>query len=127
MKNTINKVDRIVALAILVISGLLWALFLVNGSGRAQAIVIEVDSKLYARYRMAEIEAHGKTMEISTKYGKNELYISKEGAQITFSNCPDKACSLQGKITKPGQRIVCVPHRLVIYIEGENSFDTISY
>ena len=37
------------------------------------------------------------------------------------ADCPDKVCVKTGKIKKPGQTIVCLPHRTVIEITGDNA------
>ena len=37
------------------------------------------------------------------------------------ADCPDKVCVKTGKIKNPGQTIVCLPHRTVIEITGDNA------
>ena len=39
------------------------------------------------------------------------------------ADCPDGYCIRQGKITGKGQVIVCLPHRLVLEVTGEESGD----
>lgn len=41
------------------------------------------------------------------------------GISIEDADCPDKICLKQGFINKPGQSIICLPHKLVIEIIGD--------
>lgn len=52
-------------------------------------------------------------------YGQNIIHIEHGAISVTQSDCPDQICIHQGSITGPGIPIVCMPHRLVIEIEGE--------
>ena len=40
---------------------------------------------------------------------------------MTEADCPDKICVNTGKISKIGETIVCLPHRVVVEIQGEVS------
>ncbi|MBQ1517467.1 MAG: NusG domain II-containing protein [Clostridia bacterium] len=46
------------------------------------------------------------------------LYIEKNGVTIARSDCADKICVNTGKITKPGQTIVCLPARVSVELQG---------
>ena len=59
----------------------------------------------------------GKEYKITSKFGMNIVVIEKEGVYIREADCPDKLCIHQGKITKPGIPLVCLPHRLLVTIE----------
>lgn len=50
--------------------------------------------------------------------GRNRLMIRSGQAWIEEADCPDGLCVRQGKIEKSGQSIICLPHRLVVTIEG---------
>ena len=56
------------------------------------------------------------------------LRISEGRAWVTESACPNKICMRMGKISHPGQLIVCVPNRLIIRIDGKTtpSFDIVT-
>ena len=51
------------------------------------------------------------------------VYIEDGAAWISEADCPDGYCIRQGKITGKGQVIVCLPHRLVLEVTGEESGD----
>ncbi len=46
------------------------------------------------------------------------LYIEKNGVTVARSDCADKICVNTGKITKPGQTIVCLPARVSVELQG---------
>ena len=47
----------------------------------------------------------------------NELVIKDKKSYILKANCPDKICVSHRAVSKKGETIVCLPHRLVIEIE----------
>ena len=53
----------------------------------------------------------------------NELEIKDGEARITDANCPDKICVKHRPIRYQGETIVCLPHKLVISIEGGQALD----
>ena len=48
------------------------------------------------------------------------LTVTAEGGAVSVSeaDCPDQVCKATGRITRPGQSIVCVPAQVVIRIES---------
>ncbi|MBQ4068636.1 MAG: NusG domain II-containing protein [Lachnospiraceae bacterium] len=60
------------------------------------------------------------TYDIDT-YGLNRLTIKDGYAWIDTADCPDKLCVNFGKISKSGESIVCLPHKVVIRIESNIS------
>ena len=59
------------------------------------------------------------TKEIQTAKGINILEIKNGMAHVTDADCPDQVCIRMGKISKTGENIVCLPHKLVIQVEGD--------
>lgn len=64
--------------------------------------------------------------EIVTEYGKNTLVIKDGYADIISADCHGNDCVHQKKISKNGEMIVCLPHKMVVeitsYKESENDF-----
>ena len=48
----------------------------------------------------------------------NLLVIESGAARVAEANCPDQICVNHGAIRYEGESIVCLPHRLVVSIEG---------
>lgn len=58
------------------------------------------------------------TYTIQTDNGKNILQIKNGFAVITDADCPDKLCVHQEKISKQGQTLVCLPHKVIVSISS---------
>lgn len=92
--------------------------------------------------RIAVVEQNGKvvkTIDLNKVKEKSEFIlpynnghfnkIEVEPGKIRFvdADCPDKICVKTGWISEPGQTAVCLPHKIIIRIEGKNSsYDQIS-
>ena len=48
----------------------------------------------------------------------NTLVIKDRTARVVEASCPDRICVGQGTIQYAGESIVCLPHRLVITVQG---------
>ena len=55
----------------------------------------------------------------------NTLIIENGTAQVIAAGCPDQVCVRQGAVRYNGESIVCLPHKLIVSIEGgaENGVD----
>lgn len=53
-------------------------------------------------------------------YEDNEIWIKS-------SSCGERICVNTGKISKPGESIVCIPARLVITVKGGGDPDAVTY
>ncbi|MCR5207098.1 MAG: NusG domain II-containing protein [Eubacterium sp.] len=58
---------------------------------------------------------------IETENGSNTLIIKEGYAYISEADCPDKICVRHRKISKNGESIICLPHRVVITVVDENA------
>lgn len=80
--------------------------------------VIKQDDNVIKRINLKQVK---KKEKFKVNY-KDDYYniIEVEPNRIRFveANCPDKLCVKSDWISKPGQIVVCLPHRLVIEIEG---------
>ena len=63
---------------------------------------------------------------ITTEYGENLLCIRSGECAVTDADCPDRVCVKAGSVKRPGECIVCVPHRVVVTIEGSGEIDAVS-
>lgn len=57
-------------------------------------------------------------LEIKTKYGTNIIKIIDQKIGIIEADCSDKVCMNPEYIDKPGQSLVCLPHKVMIEIKG---------
>lgn len=61
--------------------------------------------------------------------GYNLLFIRNGEASISDADCRDRLCVRQRAISKKGESIICLPHKLVIQIEAkeESELDAVTY
>lgn len=108
----------IIFIVIALISGL--AVNLKRKSGEGSVEIIS-DTEVIRVLSLAE------DGEYPIKNGEdlNIIKISGGCVWVESANCPDELCVRQGKISKNGQSVICLPHRLVIRIvsDKENKAD----
>ncbi len=120
----ITVVDVLIVTAI-VITAIVSSFLLSADTGRRIA-VIEIDGIEYARYDLDSVSPFEE--EIKTKRGYNTIQVSNAGVRVISADCKNKTDVKRGIISRGGESIICLPHRLVIYIEGEEAaLDSISY
>jgi hypothetical protein len=60
--------------------------------------------------------------EVITEGEDSNTVVIRDGtASVTQANCPDKVCVHTGEIRYEGQTIVCLPHKVIVRIEGGDS------
>lgn len=107
----IKKGDVILAAAV-VSAAMLLFVFLFPSRKGGKAVIYE-DNKKYGEYSLSS----DAQIDIKTAYGSNTVTISEGFVSVSHADCPDKYCVSHVKISKEGETIVCLPHRLVIKIE----------
>lgn len=109
-------IGTIVAIALV----LLLAVNLMQEEGAG--VVVKINGAEVARYSL-KIDG-----TYSLNGGTNILVIKNGVAYLSEANCPDGLCVKQGKISKTGQVITCLPHKLTVTVYGaeENDVDLVS-
>ena len=51
--------------------------------------------------------------------GSNILKIEDGEAYMIYADCPDGWCKNQGKISRSGERITCLPNKVMVMIKEE--------
>ncbi|SHJ98065.1 NusG domain II-containing protein [Paramaledivibacter caminithermalis] len=89
---------------------------------------ISVDGKLIKTIPF-DTESHGEEFKVKTKLGKNIIRIEDGMVKMVEADCPDKICVKDGPISKPGEILVCLPHKVVVEIKGygKAEVDELSY
>lgn len=91
----------------------------------AHTVKIYVDSKEYATYAISE--GYEKNVTVKTDYGYNLVSMQSGKVQITESDCPGHDCVHMGSISKTGDTLICLPHKLLVTLEGGDAVDAVSY
>lgn len=111
----IKKRDIILAL-VLILLGIVCYGVIRMGQKKGSQVIIYEDQKEIGRYDLNT----DTTKEIQTAKGINILEIKNGMAYVTDADCPDQVCIRMEKISKTGENIVCLPHKLVIQVEGDD-------
>lgn len=80
-------------------------------------VVVSVDGGEVCRYSLSE------DGEFLLNGGTNTLVISGGEAYISEADCPDGLCVSQGRISRTGQTVVCLPNRVMLRIVGADDAD----
>lgn len=116
----IKKADILVIILIVIASFLIY--FFTNKLSKEDAniskkVVITVDGKIFKEVPLTK-NTYEK-IDINTVYGKNEVIIEKGEVHMHESNCQDKICMKMGKISIPGDSIICLPNRVMVKIVAD--------
>ena len=98
------------------VAGILY--YLCRGEG--DTVAVTVNGKPYGTYSLAE----DRTVEIRTGEDGNEinlLVIENGKARVVEASCPDGICAAHKPISRDGESIVCLPHRVVVTVRVSES------
>ena len=119
-----NDLIFIAALLLIVaLAGL--AIYFLRGEGNA--VTVTVDGRHFGTYSLSM----DRTVEIRTGKDGEELnlLVIKEGkAYVETATCPDGICAAHKPISRDGESIVCLPHKVVITVTtgGEEGPDIVA-
>lgn len=106
-----NDFYLIAVLLLIAVAG--FALFsLLQQSG--DTAVLLIDGAETARFPLAK----NTEQVIATDKGSNTLVIADGKAYVREADCPDGICAAHRPISKVGETIVCLPHKVVIKVES---------
>lgn len=91
------------------------ALLLLRGEG--STVAVEVDRQIIGTYSLAI----DRVVDITTDDGEmNRLVIRDGKAFMESATCPDGVCVSHRPISREGETIVCLPHKVVVTVIGGN-------
>ena len=91
------------------------ALFFLRGEG--STVRVEVDGTVIGTYPLSV----DREVEIITGDNGEELnlLVIKDGkATVTTATCPDGICAAHRPISREGESIICLPHKVVVTVIG---------
>lgn len=124
MKNrSLNKADILLIIILLAagISGVLM-MHAAAGTQDAKYVCVSVNGSLSARYMLSD----DVTETFSTPAGYNTIIISGGQVSVVDSDCKNHDCIKAGPISRCGEMLLCLPHRLCIEITGGDGYDAVS-
>ena len=82
-------------------------------------VVVTVDGEVYATYPLSE------DLEVDIRTGENgeqvnRLVIRDGKAFVENATCPDGICAAHHPISRDGESIICLPHKVVVAVEAKS-------
>ncbi len=110
-----KKADVILIISIVIFSAAAYVL-IINTRTEGNTVDVVVDGETVAEFPLDE----DITYEIPNEYGSNVLVIENGEAYMIEADCPDQICVEHAGISKSGETIICLPHRIVIRVNGSD-------
>lgn len=110
-----KKQDKFLILALFLISLASWLGYYVTHCTPALQAEVTVDGQLAKTLDLS------KNQEITIEGingGMNLLIIQDGEIWCEEASCPDKVCIHQGKQSRDGEMIVCLPNRMIVQVVG---------
>ena len=104
-----QKKDFVLAAVIAIIAGISALMVMFAQSGAGTSVRVTVDGALYGEYSLSGEQS----IFIDSASGYNRLVIENGSAYMAEADCPDKYCMDYKPVSRGGETINCLPHRLV--------------
>ena len=111
-----NKNDYFLIIACAVLAGVLFLIFEKCRDDNGKYVVVRDDGEIVLELCL-ETETE---YRYKNSYGFNTIVIKNNCVYVESSDCHNEECIRQGKISKTGESIVCLPHKVVISIGAGN-------
>lgn len=109
----LRKSDILLILGLLLAAGLMW--FFLRPGEVGTFVTISQESGEVLTFPLYE----NRSITLSNHdQGYNVLVIENGNVYISDANCGDHTCIRTGAISREGEQIICLPHKLVVEITG---------
>ncbi|MDD4512453.1 MAG: NusG domain II-containing protein [Eubacteriales bacterium] len=111
------KREIVIIIAVLALLGLLAAAVGFSG-GKAETARVLVDGQTV---KLLSLSADCEYLYTGSEGAENLIVVKNGGVSVVSANCRDGLCVNQGAKSRAGQSIVCLPHKLIVQLEGDSS------
>ena len=112
----------IILAAVLVAVGFVFSFFVSFGGDEGNEVKVTVAGEDYGVYSLLE----DRDVDIGRPAG-NTFRIKDGKVKMIEATCSGGDCLHEGEISKTGETIICLPHKVVIEVTGgEEGFDAVS-
>lgn len=115
-----HKFDIIVAAVLILAAVISYIIVSVVNSEKAGKIEVVIDGRTEYTYPLDKDGEY----DIENDKFINVIVVKDGRVSMKEADCPDKLCVKQGAISKNGQSIICLPHKLVVKITSDKE-DTV--
>lgn len=112
-----NNKDILLAFIVLAAALLAGAAFWAKSADGGSYIEITVDGGLYGSYPLNQ----AREIVVESPYGSNKVVIENGEAFVSEADCPDKICVKTPPVSRDGEIICCLPHRMFVEVSGEKN------
>ncbi len=119
MFSFIRKADIVLFCFLIFSAGISAALILFRLSGPAGDVVVTLNGNPYGTYSLEE----DRRIEISGENYHNVVLIENGSVRMQSSDCHNQICVSHMPISRSGESIICLPHRIVVRIQGGKEAD----
>jgi len=113
MKRTIRN-DILLICALLLLCAAAWGVLRLTRDAGSEAVVT-VDGQIVLTVPLSR-EA---TLTVGEDLGfRNVVEVAGGRVRVADADCPDRLCVRQGWISRDGESIVCLPHKLIVTVRG---------
>lgn len=114
-----QKGDCILLILLFCLSGILF-LFILRPQHTGSTVTVTVDGTVYGSWSLSDDQE----IEITSDYGTNRLRINNGTAAVIHADCPDLICVNHIPVSYAGERIVCLPNRMIVSISTPHAAQT---
>ncbi len=115
-RESMKKRDWIIIAVALLLAGALYAVSQMSLGTQASSVVVTVDGEEVLRKPLAVAGRY----EIAQADGSlNVVRVADGAVWMEEANCRDGLCIRQGRMKNGAKTIVCLPHKVVVQIEGD--------
>lgn len=120
--NMIKRWDIIMILSLVLLSFLPYVIFSYQQAKKtdADSINVAVISIDHQEVRRITLTGNTRTEVFDLEQGTNDINtveVDHDKIRMKSATCSDQVCVRTGYISKPGQTIVCLPHKVIIEIQ----------
>ena len=108
--------DLILIACALALSGALYAFSQLTLGTKASNVVVTVDGSEVLRRPLAMEDSYVVEQEDGSR---NVIRVEGGAVYMQEANCRDGLCIRQGRMKNAAKTIVCLPHKLVVRLEGD--------
>ena len=126
LMKTLKKLDVVIIVILLLASFIPNIIFHQKNNKNYASIYaeIKINGDIYETIDLSGNSQY--SFEIITNNNKNTINVNKNIISISDANCKDHLCVKQGEAFSVGDSIVCLPHKLIIEIKGDNESNSSS-
>lgn len=111
------KTRDLILAAVLIVIGVMLTIGIRLIMKPGASVAVYIDGKKTETYHLEDDGVY----QIQTEGGINSFHIENGVVWMESADCPDGLCIRMGKIEREGETIVCLPHKVVLQIEGGES------